>query len=328
MAAVIDVHTHMLSDEWAAAIKAAGGPKYAIGTVPGGQQAVMLDGAPFMTLTPGMFDYELRIRRMDEAGVDIAIVSLTCPNVFWGGREVSRDTARRVNDSMAAAQAHHSDRIRWMASLPWQHADDAIAELRRAEKNGAVGVMTLGNIAGDALTDAKFAPIWQAIEEADLPVLVHPTVPQGGGQMALEAYNLVANIGFMFDTTLAFTRMIYDGFLDRFPGLKLIAGHAGATLPYIAGRLDRCHEMMPACRVNISAPPSHYLRRIYYDTVTYTAEALGTCLAVAGADRVLYGSDYPHNIGDMAGCLARVNALAPEAREAVRGGNAQRLFRL
>jgi aminocarboxymuconate-semialdehyde decarboxylase len=328
MTPVIDVHTHMLSDAWVAAIKAHGGPKYAIGAARGGGEAVFLDGAPFMTLMPGMFDYAMRIRAMDEAGVDIAIVSLTCPNVFWGGRTVSLDTARAVNDDMAAAQARYPARIRWLANLPWQHAADAVAELRRAHGNGAVGVMTLGNIAGAHLTDAQFTPIWRAIEALDLPVLVHPTVPQGAAAMAMDAYNLVANIGFMFDTTLAFTRMIYDGFLDRHPGLKLIAAHAGATLPYIAGRLDRCHEMMPACRANISAPPSHYLRQLYYDTVTYTAEALTTCLAVAGADRLLYGSDYPHNIGDMRGCLARVDALPAAERDAARGGNAARIFGL
>jgi aminocarboxymuconate-semialdehyde decarboxylase len=85
---------------------------------------------------------------------------------------------------------------------------------------------------------------------------------------------------------------------------------------------------MPACRVNISERPSKYLRRIYYDTVTYTPEALQLCITVGGADKVLYGSDYPHNLGDIEGCLARVDALPQKDREAVRGGNAERIFPL
>src|SRR5690606_26189709 len=132
---------------------------------------------------------------------------------------------RTVNDSMAAAQAKYGDRLRWMASLPWQYAEDAVAELDRAHKAGTIGVMTLGNIAGKPLTGPEFAPVWAAIESRDLPVLVHPTVPPGARDMGLDVYNLIAGPGFMFDTTLAFACMIFDGFFDRHPGLKLIAGH-------------------------------------------------------------------------------------------------------
>jgi aminocarboxymuconate-semialdehyde decarboxylase len=216
MAPVIDVHTHMLTNEWVEMLKAHGG-KFSIGEVRGGQQAVHLDGAPFMTLTPGMFDYDMRIAAMDKGKVDVSIISLTCPNVFWGGREISLKAARSVNDSMAAAQKRYGDRIRWMASLPWQYAEDAVGELERAKKGGAVGVMTLGNIGGKPLAAPEFAPVWKAIEAAGLPVLVHPTVPPGAGEMGLDVYNLVAGPGFMFDTTLAFARMIFDGFSTAFP---------------------------------------------------------------------------------------------------------------
>jgi aminocarboxymuconate-semialdehyde decarboxylase len=328
MSTVIDMHTHMLSDTWVEAIKQHGGPHYSIGTVRGGQQAVHLDGAPFMTLMPGMFDYALRLRAMDAAKVDVSIVTLTCPNVCWGDRAVSLGAARAMNESMSAAQIAYSGRIRWMASLPWQYPDDAVAELRRAQTLGAVGVITLANIAGEPLTAPRFAPVWAAIEAADLPVWMHPTVPPGADAMDMSAYNLIANIGFMFDTTLALTRMIYDGFFDRYPRLKLIAGHAGGTLPFLAGRLDQCYNNMPACRVNISQPPSAYLRRIYYDAVVYAPEALAACISIAGAGHVMYGSDYPHNIGDMAGCLGRVDALPAGQREAVRGGNALEVFKL
>jgi aminocarboxymuconate-semialdehyde decarboxylase len=328
MSTVIDMHTHMLSDEWVRSIKQHGAPRFSIQPVRGGREAVHLDGAPFMTLMPGMFDYDMRIRAMDAGQVDLSILTLTCPNVFWGSGEDSLLAAREMNDGMASAQTRYDGRIRWMASLPWQSPDDAIAELRRAHAAGAVGVVTLANVAGLPLSARQFAPIWSAVESLDLPVFVHPTVPPGADEMDMTAYNLVASIGFMMDTTLAFTRLIFDGFFDRYPRLKLIAPHAGGTLPFLAGRLDRCYEMMPPTRVNISERPSSYLRRLYYDSVVYTPEALTLCVAVAGPERVLYGSDYPHNIGDIEGCLARVEALPTGQREAVRGANAVKLFNL
>ena len=326
---VIDVHTHILSRDYLDLLSAHGGPTYEVKQDKSGGPAIHRDGAPFMTLTSGMFDLQERIRAMDQAGVDIGILSLTCPSVYWGGREVSNRAARLMNDYIAESRHAYPSRVQGLASLPWQYPDDAVAELDRAcDELGHVGVMVLANIDETPLTDSCFAPVWEAIDRRGLPVLVHPAVPPGADTMDLTRYNLVASVGFMIDTTLAITRMIYDGFLDRYPNLKIIASHAGATLPYIAGRLDRCHEQMPACREKISEPPSSYLRRIYYDSVCYTAEALELCVKVGGPSQVLYGSDYPHNIGDMVGCLSRVNDLPAELAEDVKHRNAERIFKI
>jgi aminocarboxymuconate-semialdehyde decarboxylase len=326
---VIDVHTHMLSEAFIGLLKKHGG-SYKIRKLVGGQRGVTKDGAPFMTLTPGMFDYEARIRAMDAAGVDIAIVTLTSPNVYWGGsQKISLEAARLVNDDMAAQQKRYPDRIRFMCSLPWQHARLAVAELRRAcDELGAVGVMVLANIDGVSLTEKRFSPIWKEIDRRGLPVLVHPTAPPGTSELDVSRYNLIASVGFMFDTSLAVSRMIFDGFFERYPNLKLIASHGGGALPYIAGRLDICFRNMPACRERISAPPSAYLKRIYYDSVVFQQSSLQLAIEVGGEQNVLYGSDYPHNIGDMKGCLARVDALPPASRDAVRGANAMRIFKL
>ncbi len=325
---VIDVHTHMLNDGYLRLLKRNGGG-YTVKKVVGGQMGIHKDGAPFMTLTPGMFDYDLRIRAMDKAGVDIAIVSLTSPNVFWGSGRQSLEAARLVNDDMAAQQRRYPDRIRFLCSLPWQHAKLAVAELKRAcDELGAVGVMQMASVDGVSLTDPAFAPVWREIDRRALPVLIHPSAPPGTKYLDVMKYNLIASVGFMFDTSLAVSRMIFDGFFDRYPDLKLIAAHGGGALPYIAGRLDICYDNMPAARQRIGQRPSRYLKRIYYDSVVFQQKSLELALEVGGADRVLYGSDYPHNIGDMKGCLARVNALAPRVRDKVRGGNAMRIFRL
>src|SRR5947207_6804601 len=150
---VIDVHTHMLNDAYLALLKKHGGG-YKVKKVVGGQTGIVKDGAPFMTLMPGMFDYELRIRAMDEARVDMAVVTLTSPNVFWGSANQSLQAARVVNDDMAAQQRRFPDRIRFMCSLPWQHAKLAVAELKHAcDELGAVAVMQLANVDGVSLTD-------------------------------------------------------------------------------------------------------------------------------------------------------------------------------
>ncbi len=189
--------------------------------------------------------------------------------------------------------------------------------------------MQLANVVGAELTDERFAAVWAEIDRLGLPVLIHPGTPPGMKDMNLGDFGMVPPIGFMIDTTLAFSRMIYSGFLDRYPNVKLIAAHGGATLPYLAGRLDRCHEMIPACSSVIKEKPSEYLKRIWYDTVVYDQGALELCIKVAGSpDRVLYGSDYPHNIGDMAGCLARVDALPSAQAKRVRGAAARELFGL
>jgi aminocarboxymuconate-semialdehyde decarboxylase len=325
---VIDVHTHMLSHAYLALLKKHGGG-YRVKKVVGGQTGIFKDGAPFMTLMPGMFDYELRLQAMDAAGVDVAIVSLTSPNVFWGSPKVSLGTAKLINDDMAEQQRRYRGRIRFMCSLPWQHAKLAVTELKRAcDELGAVGVMVMASIDGRSLTDRSFSSIWREIDRRGLPVLVHPSAPPGTKHLDVMKYNLIASVGFMFDTSLAVSRMIFDGFFDRYPKLKLIAAHGGGTLPYLAGRLDICYANMPACREKIDSVPSTYLKRIYYDSVVFQQESLELAIKVGGVDNVLYGSDYPHNIGDMKGCLARVDALPPAARDAVRGGNAQRIFSL
>src|SRR5438034_2153673 len=274
MSPVIDVHTHMLNKEWLALLEQHGGPRYSLKEVKGGLKAIHMDGAPFMTPVPNMFDWEARIANMDEARVDIAVTSLTCPNAFWGSAEVSLKAARIMNDDMARAQKTWPDRIRWFASLPWQHERLALDELRRACDAGAVGVMVLANIDGKALTDASFSSIWREIDKRELPVLVHPTAPPGAKELGLHEFQLTAPIGFTFDTSLAVARCIYDGFLDRFPNLKLIAAHGGGALPYLIGRLDICWDNIPAASSKTEKPPRDYMRRIYVVSVGFSRAVL------------------------------------------------------
>ncbi|MEO5885974.1 MAG: amidohydrolase family protein [Candidatus Limnocylindrales bacterium] len=325
--AIIDIHTHMFTRRWLELLRASGSP-YHVQARPDGKEEIFRGQTPVVLPQPGHFDYGLRIATMDEVGIDVSVVSLTCPNVYWGGESTSLSAARDANASMALAEQAYPGRIRWFASLPWQYPERAVEELARSCDEGAVGVMVLANIAGRSLTEGAFAPIWREIDRRALPVLVHPGEPPGADLLDMGAFDLSWSVGFMFDTTLAITRMIFDGFLDRYPDLQLIAAHGGGTLPYLVGRLEKGDEVELPERRRMQAAPTDYLRRIWYDCITYDLGALRYLISVVGADRVMFGTDWPHQVHDIAGAMANTAALPPDERDAIRGGNAQRLFRI
>jgi aminocarboxymuconate-semialdehyde decarboxylase len=309
-AKVIDVHTHMYSQGWVKAVGDAADPNFRIGE----NNALIYRGGGIGRMTPPMLDWDLRIKDMDDAKVDVGLISLTAPNVYWGTRAQSAAAARSINDDFAAAQKKYDGRIRWFASLPFQHADDALAELRRAKANGAIGVCTLTNILGTPLTAPEYRQIFRECAAMQMPVFVHPTTPFTDG-MGLADFGLGNTIGFTSDTSLCFA------------SLQLIACHGGGAFPYLAARFDIMWERTTSARKN-KAPPSTYLSRLWYDSIVYDQPTLDFLVERVGVDRVLYGSDYPFSIGDMKGVLARVDALPGEQRDAVRSGNAERLFDL
>lgn len=326
---VVDVHTHNFSPRFIELLREhPDAHTRLLRTSP--HETISYRGSPFVRLSPAMTDVSARIAAMDAAGVDVAILSLTAPNVYWGDRETSIAAARIANDDFAATAAAHPHRIRWMASLPWQHPEAARAELERALALGAVGVCMLTNIVGAPLDDERFGSVWSAIQDAAAPVFIHPTVPfVDVAAWNVDSYGLGNSVGFTSDTTLAFARLILSGFMDRFPSLELIACHGGGSLPYLIARMDQIwrHSGSPN-RSTIAQAPSTYLRRFWYDAIVYDAETLRFLVQRVGADRVLYGSDYPFSIQDMQGVKDRVESLPEEQRTPILGGNAAQLFRL
>lgn len=321
---LIDVHTHMYTRRWLDALKASGDADTVV--VPGTPESIAYRGVNYAILAANMFDWEERIARMDAAGVDMAVISLTAPNVYWGTAQQSAAAARIVNEEYAEAQALWPDRIRWFASLPWDDADLAVTELHRAIEAGAVGVCTLTNIKGRALIEPQYAPVWAEIDSIDVPVFIHPTTPFVDG-FGLADYGMANSIGFTTDTTTCFAKFLLSGFFERYPRVRPIASHGGGTLPYLMGRFDRMWEISTGRR-DVEQPPSTHLRRIYFDSIVYDQPTLEYLVATVGADRVMFGSDYPFRLGDMTGIRARVDSLPPAQRDALRGLNAMREFRL
>jgi len=328
VATVIDIHTHAFGQPYLDLLVEHGAPDYGTQRMHNGKEYLVEKGVPAVVLQPEGFDYAAKIRQMDGHGIDLAIVSLSSPGVFWGGEAISSEAAGLVNDSQAAAQTAYPDRIRWLASLPWEYPDLAIGELDRAVAQGAVGVMVMATIGGRHLIDPLFAPIWQAIDRHGLPVLVHPTAPFGAKEAEFSRERiLMPGVGFMFDTTLCIARMILDGFLDRHTKLKIIAAHGGGYLPYVAGRIDMLFDRETLVEQKIDRPPSGYLEDIWYDSVVYNPGALELCMETSGPGNVMFGTDLPMS-ADVETLYAVVDRLPSDQVKAIKAGTARRLFGL
>jgi len=194
---------------------------------------------------------------------------------------------------------------------------------------GLRGAMLFSNVNGVALADRRFWPVYEVANERGAFLYIHPTSPVG--VEAMTEYWLMPLVGFLFDTTLAAAHLVFAGVVERFPRIQWVLSHLGGAVPYLAERLDRGFYAFRECRQHIERPPSEYLKdRFLYDTVNFDARALGLAMEFAGADRLLAGSDYPHQIGSIPRMLESVRELRPPAAdgEAILGGNAARLLGL
>jgi len=318
---VIDVHTHMFSAGWMDVVNASRNENFHLGP----DRALMYRGTGIGRISDEMLDWDLRIRDMDAAGVDIALISLTAPNVYWGSRQENARAARAINEDFRDAARKYQGRIHWMASLPMRHEDDALAELKRARADGCIGICTLTNILGTPLTAPQYRRIWREVEAMALPVFVHPTTPFEDG-MGLGQYGLANSIGFTTESSLAFARMIYDGFFDEFPKINMIACHGGGALPYLIGRFDRMWHVGRTASARTKQPPSAYVPRLWFDSIVYDDNTLRFLVDQVGAGQVLYGSDYPFSLGDMKGIRERVDRLGAAMANRIRHENARRIF--
>ena len=285
---VIDVHTHMLTNEWVALLEKDGGPSDTLKSVAGGLRAIHLDGAPFMTPVPNMFDWEgaspTWTRRASTSRLPRSHAR-TSTGKRRRSLKAARDRQRRHGEGAEdLARSHPLVRL-----AAWQHERLALEELKRACDNGAVGVMVLANIAGKTAHRWAFANIWKEIDRRALRCWCIRAHRRNVG-MGLHEFQLTAPIGFTFDTSLAVARCIYDGFFDRYPNLKLIASHGGGALPYLVGRLDICWDNIPAARGKTAEPPRNCMRRIYVDSVVFRQECSTCACRCADPDNVLYGS--------------------------------------
>ena len=184
------------------------------------------------------------------------------------------------------------------------------------------------NVDGKPLDLDEFMPVYEKAVELDVPLFLHPTSPINS--KAMEDYRLVPILGFGVDTSLAVLRLVFSGVLKKLPRLKLIASHLGGVYPYLRGRIEIGFEAYPECKVNIDEPPSTYLKKIWMDSIIYDEDVLMSTLAYSGAEKIVLGSDHPHQIGDMANAVGRIERLdiSDEDKERILWKNAAELLKL
>jgi aminocarboxymuconate-semialdehyde decarboxylase len=294
-----DLHTHYYPPAYFERIRTTGSSEYSFDTDPMGKPIIKFRGARFFGIQPPMTDPAKRIEDMDRFGIDIEVVSLSTPNVFFAEDAVEPEVARMVNDAYAELAARHPQRFKGFASIPMNVPDAAVKELDRAiHKLKMNGVILLSNIKGKPLTDPRFRPFFEEADRLRLCILLHPMMPANAGDQ-FKDYVLGPIIAFPCDTTLAVARMCYDGMLRDFPNIRWIIAHLGGAVPYLMERMDTGFHDFAECKVKIDEPPSTYLKRLYYDTVTFSPYNLSLARDLFGADHLVMGSDYPHKLGSI-----------------------------
>jgi aminocarboxymuconate-semialdehyde decarboxylase len=303
----LDLHTHYYPEVYFQKIRDSSSD-FSFGQSPSGQTIITYRGARFFGITPPMTDVAKRLEDMDRVGIDVEVVSLSTPNVFFADAAHQPEIARLVNDAYAELIANHPDRFKGFASIPMDSPAAAVAELHRAiDELKMNGVILLSNIGGKALTSPEYHAFFEEANGMKLCILLHPMLP--ANPEPFREYVLGPIVGFMFDTTLAVARMCFDGMFRDFPDIRWIVGHLGGAVPYLMERLDNGWRDFVECRAKIDELPSTYLKRLYYDTVNFNPHMLMMVRDMIGADRMVLGSDYPHLLGSIDRAVSSVNEL-------------------
>ena len=302
-----DLHTHYYPQSYFRLIEEVGGD-FSFGQSPTGQTIIRFRGSRFFGITPPMTDPRKRLEDMDRVGIDTEVLSLSTPNVYFVEGKAQANVARMVNDAYAELAAMHPGRFLGFASIPMDDPDAAVRELERAvEELRMQGVILLSNIRGRALADPLYRPFFEEADRRRLCVFVHPMIPVAAD--AFTDFVLGPLVGFPFDTTLAIAKLCFAGVFKQLPNIRWLVAHAGGAVPYLMERLDSGWRDFAECRVNIDEPPSIYLRRLYYDTVTFSPHNLRLLRDVVGTEHMVMGSDYPHLLGSIDKAVSSIHAM-------------------
>jgi aminocarboxymuconate-semialdehyde decarboxylase len=324
----VDVHTHFVPfDVIAGAWRGAGFDGLRAERSGGQEWLVHRQGFRY-PVPPVFYDPEARAASMDERGISHAVLSIA-PQLFmyWVDAGEAAGFCRAANDDLAAFAAGSAGRVTAVATLPLQDPAAAVTELRRAVTElGMAGAEIGPGANGTPLDDPVLRPVLAAAADLGVPLIVHPyyVAPSPG----LEDFYLTNLIGNPLATTVCAARLIFSGALDELPALRVVLLHGGGYLPYQIGRLDHGHRVRPEAR-GCAHPPAAYLTRFWFDTVTHAPGPLRLLTELAGADHVVYGTDFPFDMaaGPLEEQLTGTGLGAAET-ELIAGRNAVALFGL
>ena len=236
-----------------------------------------------------------RMREMDAQGIDMEALSIN-PAWYRTERDVVEKVIKIQNEALAGFCAKYPDRFVAFASVALQFPDLAVQQLvEGVKKLGLRGAAVGASVAGDEFSDPKFHPFWAKAEELGVLIFIHP---QSTPDLAkrLKGNGWLANtIGNPLDTTIALSHLIFEGTLDRFPGLKICSAHGGGFLPSYAARSDNSLRVAPDMDtgIKLKKKPTEYLKTMYYDTLVFTSEALRHLAAEVGVSQLVIGTDHP-----------------------------------
>jgi aminocarboxymuconate-semialdehyde decarboxylase len=325
----VDVHAHVLLPEVDALV--AGLPGHAearaLDARRNGPAALAINGPMIGERIGRLTDVSARLVAMDHQGVDVQLVSPSPSHYhYWADEDTAEKLYRLANEATAAHCSAAPERLRGLGLVPLQHPDQAVRALDHALAQGLVGVEISSHAPDRELSDPAYEPFWTRAEETGALVFLHPfgcTLDE-----RLDRWYLSNTVGQPTENAVALSHLIFSGVLDRHPGLKLIAAHGGGYLPTHIGRSDHAWSTRSDAGAACAHLPSSYLKRLYFDSLVHDPHVLRELVRVAGADRVLLGSDFPFDMGteDPLGALRA--ARLPEADfDAVRGGTAAALLR-
>ncbi len=326
---VIDAHGHLLVPAVGALV--ADHPAEAADTAAErasfSAASAAVNQAQIKRVWPQLTDAGRRLADLTAMGVDIQLVGPMPMHRYWAEPGLAARLAAVTNEAVAAHCAEGEGRLAGLGTIPLQHPDLAVRVLERARRElGLKGVSVATNVDGRELADRAFDPVWEAAADLGAVIFVHPWGCSLGSRLST---NYLGNtFGQPAETALALSHLIFDGTLDRHPGLKLLAAHGGGFLPTYIGRSDHAWDNRPDAR-GCARRPSEYLRGIFYDALVYSPGALRHLVAAVGADKVVLGTDYPFDMG-VADPVARAAAAGLPAADlgAILSGNAAGLLGL
>ena len=295
-------------------------------------QAMAVIGLENQVPLLSMSDTSTRIAAMDQQGLDVSALSI---NPYWyhAERDAAAELIRIQNEALVEICAATPDRFVGFATAALQHPDLAVEQVEHAAKTlGFKGVGVGGSVEGQDLADPKFHPFWAKCEELGILVFMHPVgTKELEASGRLDGSGLLTNtIGNPLETTIALSHLIFEGTLDRFPGLKICAAHGGGFLPSYANRSDAVCRTFPG-RVGPlpKKPPTAYLKdgQLFFDTIVFTPEALRHLIAETGPGQIMIGTDYPFPwTSTEVDLVLSTPGLSDEERAAILGGTAARLM--
>jgi len=326
----VDVHSHVLVPAAATRVRPHQTPDPRVAVY--AEETRILSRQQDDDRTLNLVDLALRMRDFDAMGVDAQVISPAPAQCYYDvPAEIGIEAARMVNEGVATIAARMPERIpAAIGSVPLQAGGEAAAvELEYAMKTlGLKGVEVLAHVGDLELADPSFEPFWAKAEALGAVVFIHPsgfTEPRRFGRFYFS--NVIGN---PLDTTMALHHLIFDGVLERYPSLKIIASHGGGYLPAYSGRIDHAWGARTDAHGTLPKAPSFYLMKIYLDTIVFTPHQLEALVELFGVDKILLGTDYPYDMGeyDPIGHIASVASFTDADRAAIAGGNAKALFGL